>query len=375
MKLERKDEILKCIVEEFIKTAQPVGSKTLLKVYNLNCSSATIRNAMVELEKEGMLEKTHVSSGRVPSAKGYQYYLDHLDNSSLMNSVDMEFQREFQEVLHNKSKSVEDVVAKSCEMLSEMTNMATVVLGQKGSNETLVSVQLLRLTEKSAMGIFITDSGYVEKKTFVLDPKDGTTFQQLSNTMAMLNERLAGTKVVELEAKARALQPLVTQTFGKGGDIIMQAFLEALVSFTRKRYEVFGEKKLLSLPEFSNSKESFMNAFSALQDPNGLEKNLSGKDDLGNVNIAFTNENKGDFAIVSKKFNGKDQLAVVGPKRMDYKKVLSALEYTVYMLDRYFFSGGSQATSLVPVSTVEDVKTEKAVHKKKPTTAKKGVRK
>ena len=374
MKLDRKDEILKYIVEEFIQTAQPVGSKTLIEKYNLKWSSATVRNTMSELEKEGMIEKPHVSAGRVPSAKGYQYYLDHLDSSSLMNSVDMEFQREFQNVLKSKSRSVEDVISKSCEMLSEMTNMATVVLGPKVSNEVLVSIQLVKLTDKTALGIFITDSGYVEKKTFVLNPNDGITLQQLSSAMSMLNDRLAGTRIDELESKVKALMPIATKMFGKGGDIIMQAFLEALVSFTRKRYEVYGEKNLLSLPEFSNNKESFMNAFEALKNPTTLEKNFSEKDDLGNVNIAFTNENKGDFAIVSKQFNGKDQLAVVGPKRMDYKKVLSALEYIVYMLDRYYFANTPQGASLIPVSPVEDVTVEKPVRKKK-ATIKKGVKK
>ncbi len=374
MKLARKDEILKCIVEEFIQTAQPVGSNTLLEKYKLNCSSATIRNAMAELEKDGMLEKTHVSSGRVPSAKAYHYYLDHLDNSSLMNSVDMEFQREFQEVLKNKSRSVEEVISKSCQMLSEMTKMATVVLGPKVTNEKLISVQLLKLTEKTAMGIFITDSGYVEKKTFVIDPKDGVTFQQFSNTMQMFNERLTGTKLSDLEEKAKALQPIASQMFGKGGDIIMEAFLQALVSFARKRYEVYGEKNLLSLPEFSSDKETFMKTLSVLQDPNSLEKNLSDKDDLGNVNVSFTNENKGDFAIVSKQFNGKDQLAVVGPKRMNYKKVVSALEYIVYMLDHYYFTNSHQSSSLIPISNVKDNKVEKPVKKHKVTT-KKGVKK
>lgn len=357
MKQSRRDEILKYIVEEFIQTAQPVGSKTLLEKYALDCSSATIRNAMAELEKEGMLEKTHISSGRVPSAKGYQYYLEKLDKDTFTSNVDIdiEFQREFQEVLKNKSKSVEDVVAKSCQMLSEMTNMATVVLGPKANNETLVSIQLLRLTEKTAMGIFITDSGYVEKKTFVVDSKD-VTFQQLTNAIAMLNERLAGSKVVDLEAKLKSLEPLVKNMYGKGGDIIIQAFLESVVNFTRKKYAVYGEKKLLSLPEFSGDKDSFLNAFEALKDPNSLEKNFSERDDLGkDVNIAFTNENKGDFAIVSKQFNGNDQLAVVGPKRMDYKKVLSALEYIVYMLDRYYFSNSPSSSSLVPVSPVEDI--------------------
>lgn len=370
MKIAKKDEILKLIVDEFIKTAQPVGSKTLLAKYDLKCSSATIRNIMAELEKDGMLEKTHVSSGRVPSAKGYQYYLDHIDNTALVNTIDMDFQREFQEVLKNKSRSVEDVISKSCQMLSEMTNMATIVLGPRAVNETLVSIQLLKLTEKTAMGIFITDSGYVEKKTFVISSKDGITFQQLTNVIAMLNERLAGTKIIDLEAKVKALHPIISQMYGRSGDLVIQAFLECLVSFTKKKYEVYGEKNLLSLPEFSSDKDTFLNAFEALRDPNKLEKNLAEKDDIGNVNVAFTNENKGDFAIVSKQFNGKDQLAVVGPKRMDYKKVLSALEYIVYMLDRYYFSNVPQTSSLIPVSEAKDIESEKPTKTKKPTAKK-----
>ena len=182
MKLERKDQILKCIVEEFIRTAAPVGSKTLLEKYKLDCSSATIRNAMAELEEEGYLEKQHVSSGRVPSAKGYQYYLEKLDNSSLAGSVDLQFQREFQNVLKSKSQSMEDVLSQSCEMLSEMTNTATLVLGPHASQESLVSVQMLRLSPKAAMGIFITDSGYVEKKTFVLSDKSDKTFDKLTKS-------------------------------------------------------------------------------------------------------------------------------------------------------------------------------------------------
>ena len=347
MKLERRDQVLKCIVEEFIKTAQPVGSETILKEYHLDCSSATIRNAMVLLEKDGLIEKTHVSSGRVPSSKGYQYYLEHLDNQSVTPTLDLEFQRQFQEILKNKSRSVEEVISRSCEVLSEMTNAATVVLGPKANDERLISIQLIKLSENQAMGIFITDSGYVEKKTFIIDKKMGD-FQLLQNAVALLNERLSGTKISELAEKARSLKPIVINLFGKAGDLVVEAFIETLVNFARNNYQVYGQKNLLSMPEFSNDKESFLSAIETLENPHKLEKNLASKDDLGYANIGFTNENKGDFAIISKNI-GKDSIAVVGPKRMDYKKVLTALEYVVYMLNRYL-SGTEEKHSLIPVS-------------------------
>lgn len=375
MKLERKEEILKAIVEEFIRTAQPVGSETLLKKYQLKCSSATIRNAMAALEKEGYLEKTHVSSGRVPSSKGYQYYLEKLDNSSMMTTIDMEFQREFQRILNNKSKSVEDVLSQSCEILSEMTKMATVVLGPRANDEKLVSVQLLKLSNNSAMGIFITDSGYVEKKTFVIDDKNSGAYETLKNAVSLLNDRLSGTPISELEDKARLLKPIAISLFGKEGDLVIQAFMETLLSFTKKRYQVYGQKNLLNMPEFSNDINSFLSAVETLEDPSKLEKNLSENDNLGFCNVGFTNENKGDFAIISKAVNGKDQIAVVGPKRMDYKRILSALEYVVYMLDKYYFSSSSNSTSLVPVSAIDDEKKDVISKKTTKSTTKKGVKK
>ena len=375
MKLERKEEILKAIVEEFIRTAQPVGSETLLKKYQLKCSSATIRNAMAALEKEGYLEKTHVSSGRVPSSKGYQYYLEKLDNSSMMTTIDMEFQREFQRILNNKSKSVEDVLSQSCEILSEMTKMATVVLGPRANDEKLVSVQLLKLSNNSAMGIFITDSGYVEKKTFVIDYKNPGAYETLKNAVSLLNDRLSGTPISELEDKARLLKPIAISLFGKEGDLVIQAFMETLLSFTKKRYQVYGQKNLLNMPEFSNDINSFLSAVETLEDPSKLEKNLSENDNLGFCNVGFTNENKGDFAIISKAVNGKDQIAVVGPKRMDYKRILSALEYVVYMLDKYYFSSSSNSTSLVPVSAIDDEKKDVIPKKTTKSTTKKGVKK
>ncbi len=375
MKLERKEEILKAIVEEFIRTAQPVGSEALLKKYQLKCSSATIRNAMAELEKDGYLEKTHVSSGRVPSSKGYQYYLEKLDNSSMMTTVDIEFQREFQHILKNKSKSVEDVLSQSCEILSEMTKMATVVLGPKANDEKLVSVQLLKLSDNSAMGIFITDSGYVEKKTFVIDSKNANSYETLKNAVSLLNDRLSGTPISELEEKARLLKPIASSLFGKEGDLVIQAFMETLLSFTKKHYQVYGQKNLLNLPEFSNDINSFLSAVETLEDPTSLQKNLSENDNFGFCNVGFTNENKGDFAIISKAVNGKDQIAVVGPKRMDYKKILSALEYVVYMLNKYYFSSTGSGTSLVPVSPISDESEVKTNKKTTKNTTKKGVKK
>lgn len=363
MDLKRKDLILKCIVEEFVKTAQPVGSATILKDYHLDCSTATIRNTMVQLEKEGLVEKTHVSSGRVPSAKGYQYYLDHLNEENLLSSVDMDFQREFKRALESRTHSVEDVMSKSCQMLSELTNMATVVLGPRADDERLVTVQLLQLNEDQVMGIFVTDSGYVEKKTFVLK-NTGLSFETASAAVEMLNNRLSGSRISELAEKTESLMPILVKQVGQNGKAIVQSFVEALMSFARKRFTVYGKKNLLALPEFADDADAFLSAIDALEDPNKLQHQMTRQDDIGNVSVGFTSESNGDLAIVSKPINGKDKIAVVGPKRMDYRKVLSALEYVVFMLDKYLGSQESD-TALVPVSPPENIVVRKPTRGRK----------
>ena len=355
----RKDQVLKAIVEEFIKTAQPVGSVTIMNNYGFDCSSATIRNTMVQLEKEGLIEKTHVSSGRVPSAKGYQYYLDHLNDEELVDSVDMEFQREFKEALSSKTKSVEEVISASCEMLSELTNTATLVLGPKADEETLVSLQLIQLDANSCLGIFITDSGYVEKKTFVLNSKN-VNFDTASSAVKMLNERLKGTKISDLEPKAKSLAPLLAQSFGSSGEFIMNALLEALLNFATKRYEVYGKTKLLSMPEFSDDSRAFIQAIDALEDPDRLQKGMTRQDDLGDYHVGFTSGKNGELAVISKELpSSHDRIAVVGPKRMDYQKIISALEYVAYMIDRYFReSSDDSSRALIPVSETREEKKE-----------------
>lgn len=367
MKSARKYEILKCICEEFIKTGVPVGSKALLESYPLHCSSATVRNARAELEEEGYLEKKHVSSGRRPSSKGYQFYLEHLNSSNQESSIGLDFQREFQTILKDRSKSVEDVLTKSCERISERTKRATVVLGPKADQESLVSIQLLSLSEKSARFIFITDSGYVEKKTFVRPSNENFTARK--NAVDFLSKRLRMTKISELEEKTKALQPLAVKRFGQEGKRVIQAFLEALISFARKKLTVYGQKNLLSLPEFQNDRQAYANAIDTLQDGSSRSHSLTESDELGDANVGFTHVQKGDRAIVSKAV-GKDQIAVVGPKRRDYKKILATLDYVAYRLDHYFFSSDQSSTSLIPITPAMEIK--KPARKKKST--KKGVK-
>ena len=129
---ERQRKLLKLIVEEYIKSARPISSKSLCKT--LKCSSATIRNEMSMLEDLGLLEKTHISSGRVPSEKGYRYYVDNIMKPKELTGEDM---LKLQSIFTNKSLVLSDVIVRSMEIISELTNYTSIVLGSSSKDNLI----------------------------------------------------------------------------------------------------------------------------------------------------------------------------------------------------------------------------------------------
>lgn len=336
IKQNRYDQILKLIVEDFIDTAEPVGSMTLLEKYNLDCSSATIRNDMMQLEKEGLIEKTHHSSGRVPSAKGYRYYLEHIKNSEQSYEVDEEFKKEFALVLQKKSQAVEEVMEKSCQILSEMTNLATIVVGPKASQDLLASIQVIPLNSNTVTAIIVTDKGYVENKTFSIN--DQTYVNDIVQAVKLINKRLVGTPIEELADKLNSIRPLISDLLGERTNIIMEAFMEAFMKFARKRLETFGTSKLLELPEYEKEKNNLLNVVKFLDNPEKINSEIQNLDDSIEV------KDDENMAIVTKNvdINGQNsgKIAVVGPKRMNYKKILASLEYVAKTLKQYYEQQG-----------------------------------
>lgn len=347
LKYSRHDEVLKLIVEDFIDSAQPIGSEALIQKHNLNCSSATIRNVMATLEEEGLIEKTHTSSGRVPSKKGYAYYLENLQyDSDELDNLEEELQNHFKLALQSKNKSIEDVMEQSCKVLSEITNLATVVLGPKASDEKLISLQLVRVNQEAVTAILVTDQGYVENKTFILP--SNLNVKNVQDCVSMLNERLIGTPISEIDEKAEKIAPILVKKLGKEATIVVQAFKEAIMMFTKNRLSSFGTRKLLELPEFKESSDEITKIIDYFQNEDRLVGALQEMDDKAEVKINLpTNEDdEQDIAIVSKEVEmpnrNSAKIAVVGPKRMDYKKVTKALEILTKILDHYFNNEGEE---------------------------------
>ncbi len=337
--LNRKDLILKYIVEHFVKTATPVGSVTLIEIYKLSFSSATIRNEMLALESEGLLEKTHTSSGRIPSSKGYRYYVDRLRS----RSVDDDIKHQLQNIIQKKSQSINDVIAQSCEILSNMTNLASVVLGPNARQEKLVSLQVIPLANHSATAVFVTDQGYVENKTFVLPPH--IEMPEVQSCVKLLNERLTGTPIASVVEKMEAIKPIL-HDFIADNDFIYQAFAQAVLHFTNDRLKLYGKNELFSQPEFVNDANKLRNLLSLLDSPQTIREITN--DSSGNIMIKIGEfgQHHSDVSIISTKLHipgqNEGRIAVVGPTRMDYDKVLSALEYLSEMLEKAFAKKGKE---------------------------------
>ncbi len=155
----RQEKVLKLIIDRYIKDPVPVGSKALSKI--LKCSSATVRNEMQTLEEQGLLEKTHTSSGRIPSEAGYRYYVDNLMKPKEMNAEDM---MKLNIVLKNKQLALNDVISKSLQIISDITNYTTIALGTSSHNNLLKQIEVVPLDTESFIVIIITDKGYVEHK-------------------------------------------------------------------------------------------------------------------------------------------------------------------------------------------------------------------
>ena len=339
MTLNRRDQILKYIVEHYVKTAEPVGSKTLIEEFHLPYSSATIRNEMQALEQMGLLEKTHSSSGRVPSSEGYRFYCEYLRNKD----VDNDFKNMLQQVLDEKTKSIEDVIASSCEILSHMTNMASIVLGPNINEEKLASIQCIPLSEQSATIIFVTDKGFVQNKTFILDDK--TSVEDLTSCLKLFNDRLVGTPISQLVEKMEAMKPVLND-YIVNHDVVYKALIEAFLKFASDRLETYGQKELFEQPEFKQDAGKMKKILELLGSSNNLKEAADSADrkfNEGNISIHFgaaNDKNDPDVSIVTTKLKigdaPEDTIALVGPKRMDYDKVLSALEFLVDQLDKYF---------------------------------------
>lgn len=325
---ERRKELLKLIVEEYIKTANPVGSSLLCD--KLNCSSATIRNEMASLEDMGYIEKTHTSSGRVPSEMGYRYYVDNLMEPKKMTGEEV---LKLQTIFDNKGLVLSDVITRSMEIISEITNCTSLVLGASSAENKLKEVETIPFNENKVIAIVITDKGHVEHKELNVGK---VSPNEVKKVVELINKLLVGTPLDEVSAKLEfEIKPIIGN-YVKSHEALYQAFYNAFNEFSYKSHmHMAGRTKLLDYREFDSvaKVKEILNKF---DDENMVKKIEADCNDI-NVYIGHENNFDDDVSVIKTKYdiNGEEgTIAIVGPKRMDYEKVVSLLNYIKQNIER-----------------------------------------
>ena len=325
----RQNELLKLIVEDYIKTAKPVSSNALCDL--LNCSSATVRNEMAALEEYGLLEKTHISSGRVPSEKGYRYYVDNIMKPKELNGEDM---LKLQTIFKNTSLVLDDYITKSVEIVSEMTNLTAVVLG-KSSKENFVSkVEVVPINEHNLIAIVVTDKGHVEHKNLTI--KEDVSMNDIKQTVDLINKMIVGTQLDEVSSVLEyEIKPIIAN-YVKQHEVLYNAFYNAFNDFTKDASVVMtGRKNILMQPEFSTP-EKIRDIISKFEDKQIINK-ITEEDEGVNIYIGSETEFDDDVTIIKTKYNINGEegtIALIGPKRMEYDRVVTLLDYITNSIDK-----------------------------------------
>ena len=325
---KRKEALLKLIIEDYIKTARPVSSKSLMEA--LNCSSATIRNEMAELEDEGLLEKTHISSGRVPSEAGYRYYVDNIMRPKEITGDDM---LKLQTVFHNKSLVLDDAILRSMEIISELTNYTTIVLGSTSDKNLVSKIEVVPMSDDKLIALVITNQGHVEHRNVVIDGH--VSSNEIKKTVEIINKLIIGTpinevsKVLEFEIK-----PIINK-YVEQHEALYNAFYNAFNDFKENTdVRVKGTSNILKQPEFDNAYK-IRDIISKFEDKT-IVNQIKEEDNGINIYIGSENSFDDDVTIIKTKYNYNGEegtLALIGPKRMEYDRVIALLDYIKQNID------------------------------------------
>lgn len=323
---DRKKKVLQAIVEEYINSAEPVSSNALIGKQDLEYSSATIRNEMAELEKNGFLEKTHTSSGRIPSQKGYRYYVDEFLKD---DNISLEEIKYISDKLETKVNEIEDLTKIAANTISEVTHYTAVSIGPKVKTQTIQEIKFVLLGSRMMLAIILTDTGMVKETIIKFD--EDINDKQIETINYMFNNKLKGEPLDtidkpleeflydEMSYSVKVIRPIIEQ-IKKVIDDEEQLYLE-------------GANKSFELPEFNSL--SVAKNFINILDKRDLVEDVLESGLAEDINVYIGEENQKDefkdFSVVTfkHKVGNKDlgTIGIIGPKRMDYSKVISVMKY------------------------------------------------
>ena len=338
---ERKKRILEAVIEEYNATAEPVGSTKIANDYNLGFSPATIRNEMANLEEMGYLEQPHVSAGRIPSSLGYRFYVDSIMKEKNLTPKEKQV---IDDILKNDIIKFETLIKEASNILSRLTNYTSIAIGPQMDNCVVEEIKLVKLGQDRLMIVILADNGIIKESIIKYDGTLPEENIEIFNNY--LNHKLKGMNFNQIYEN---INTYVEGELYNISNNIVPLVVELNNLLVDKNVEVYmdGAKNLLELPELKqeNTLKNFLNI---IETQDALKELLrSGYD--GNINVYIGQENAfedfKDFTIITykQKINDKEigTIGLIGPKRMDYKKVIPVIKYVGEALQEKIKEGGN----------------------------------
>lgn len=325
---ERKKKILQITIEDYISSAEPVGSRTIARKYDLGLSPATIRNEMSDLELLGYLEQPHTSAGRIPSAQAYRFYVDALIEPGTLTDNDMAL---IDGWYNERRRNIDDIFQSTAKILSRMTQNVSMVLTNQQTIANFCYLKFLPLDSQHAILCIVADDGSID--TNVVDIPLGMSSEEMDYLAGKMSKLLEDRNLSDISVEI--LQNVHTDVVED--KLIFSSLLQAVRKMTGRRQEqkVFlgGTKQLLNQPEFRDV-ERVRNLLGILEEEKVLKDLLQGGEDSG-LKVTIGSENKftgiQDCSMVQATYRLNGQIvgtmAVLGPTRMEYGKVISVMDY------------------------------------------------
>lgn len=323
---ERQLAILQSIIDEYILTGVPVGSRTLSKRSELNLSSATIRNEMADLEEFGYLEQPHTSAGRRPTEKAYRLYVDTLMKVSRLNQQEVMIIKHY---FDTKLQEIENVIETTAKALSDMTNMTAVVMSPQMKKEEIKRIQIVKLSEQKALLVFVFNTGIVKDVMVHID--DGVDAQYLEMLSNLLTEKAQN---LGAQDAAKAIREILYSDLPEHRSFL-NALLSAVGANVQSRGEVIlgGAKNIFNHPEYKDIDKA-KDFLALLETKDKLYDMLKQTQDM-EFTIKIGRENEldqlKDMSVVTATYKIGDEnigsFGIIGPTRMDYGKIVSIMGY------------------------------------------------
>lgn len=325
---ERKLGILKAVVDDYIMTGLPIGSRTISKKHGIDLSSATIRNEMADLEELGFLEQPHTSAGRIPSQMAYRFYVDRLMKVAKLNEAEA---NRIKSYFQEKMAEVEEVIEKAARVLSETTHHISMILRPQLKKSVLKRIQLVKLTERKAILLLVTDAGLVNDT--VISVPEGITISDIEMLSNLMTDKLSGKTLEEAENDlSMCLRENICVNSEFVGDIIKAIDL-SVEPQGEKGIVLGGTQNIIDFPGYMSVEKT--KNFLALLETKDMLYDMMKKATSFEFSVTIGRENEAeelyDMSVVTAtyKIGGKTlgSFGVIGPTRMDYSKIVSILGY------------------------------------------------